>query len=470
FRQNAATLDGAEVLAWVDVLIRMTLHAHATPDLDFAALCTGCSPQTLAHYTSRVVGPASLHHILSRSHDPAHFDSPSAYHTAVAARENNNLDAFGFRDPILPFMQKNLADRLATLHPGAISRRLLTKFLAGGYGQFTDSDLDSLDFRFVGDGEATKQRLRVGWVNPAPPPPERGYRAYAPPESSSAASVDGPGTGRIMIAHPRTPPTPPGRTREAFVGCRPLSPVRAEMAGVSVGEGEGQIASTVTGLGLRGRDCAESQASNRSRYDGGGGGGGVAEEKPHTIAPNSTVARPQEATYEGLPPPRPEPPGPDWTLPPLPEGGISALPGLRWEDCGPAPPVHEAGNTGDAVVEGERGGGGDESRDLLTENLGVAEMDSRTFPFAPEHDRPWGEVSIIDQAVKHFEQLQLTMGGGEEAAPPDNTAAAPPDKNNGDDNADQADQADDPTLWPPPLRIRAPAAVAAPDPALVQEE
>ncbi|KAK3644574.1 hypothetical protein LTR56_009512 [Elasticomyces elasticus] len=180
FRQHAATLNADELLAWVDVLLSITTHAHQTPDEEVAELCNGCSTQTIAHYESRV-GASSLQHIVGQ--DDATKASP--YHDMLLKNETdalNAVNALGPQDLFGPLVHKVLADRLATLHRGNINLIMLKKILGGGYGQLPDNLLDKIDFQTVG-GDAAKQRLRVGYVSSAPAP---GYNAWA----ATVSSVD----------------------------------------------------------------------------------------------------------------------------------------------------------------------------------------------------------------------------------------------------------------------------------------
>ncbi|KAK5686258.1 hypothetical protein LTS10_002374 [Elasticomyces elasticus] len=178
FRQHAATLNADELLAWVDVLLSITTHAHQTPDEEFAELCNGCSTQTIAHYDSRV-GASSLQQIVGQ--DDATKASP--YHDMLLENETNALNAanaLGPQDLFGPLVHNVLANRLATLHRGNINLIMLKKFLGGGYGQLPDDLLDKIDFQTVG-GDSAKQRLRVGYVSSAPAPV---YDAWADTVSS----------------------------------------------------------------------------------------------------------------------------------------------------------------------------------------------------------------------------------------------------------------------------------------------
>ncbi|KAK1029611.1 hypothetical protein LTS16_019560 [Friedmanniomyces endolithicus] len=348
FRQAASSLNSDEVQAWIDVLLNLTRHAHATPDKAFAKLATtflsprfsvrnllttlGCTPRTLAHYGSKVAGSASLAQIIARTTQPAHVDEGSVYHDDLAAHEERRLNSSPFYNPFYKLQVQNLKDRLATLHRGAINRRILKNFLAGGYGQFADAHLNALDFSEIG-GDAARQRLRIGWVNPEVPA-DMGFNAYA--------SREGIAVGRLL----RTPPTLEGTRRAEFIGCQAVDEAqRQRQGGREVGEGKGKGKATFPSeeVGELTREMSslwsntadEEQVEHRSRPE-------YPFEHPDDFHQDYPVDQPDDYFhYHGLPPPELESPAPDWFLPPRPNS-ISPSRVINYEDSVAYPQHPEA--------------------------------------------------------------------------------------------------------------------------------
>ncbi|KAK3066942.1 hypothetical protein LTR53_016483, partial [Teratosphaeriaceae sp. CCFEE 6253] len=192
FRQHAATLDPEEVLPWMDFLLRLTLHAHATavnadtgdligkflrPDFGAIDLLTmiGCSSSTLAHYARKLGGAASLSQILVMQ--AAGLKADDSYAQQQHREALIHLETLAPNHPSKNLLRQNINDRFAGTSRPNIGKRLLQKFLAGGYGQFPDSVLDGVDFHFPGftptdaQAQAARARLRVGWVHPEAHPP-----------------------------------------------------------------------------------------------------------------------------------------------------------------------------------------------------------------------------------------------------------------------------------------------------------
>ncbi|KAK0940001.1 hypothetical protein LTR29_008470 [Friedmanniomyces endolithicus] len=324
FRQAASSLDADEVQAWLDVLVSLTHHAHATSDKAFAKLAKatflsprfsarnlltilGCAPRTLAHYGSKVAGSASLALIIARTTQPAHVPAGSVYHDDLAAREEHRLTSSPLFNPFYKLQLPNLKDRLALIHRGHINRRILKKFLAGGYGQFTDHHLNALDFSAIG-GDAARQRLRIGWVNPEGPA-GLGVNAYAS------------GMG-IRVQSQRTPPTPPGTRRGAFFGRQAVDEARAqrqgeEGAGKGKGKGRatfpseevGELTQEMSALWSNTADDVQATSHSAQEYP--------FEHPDDDFHQEYPVNHPDDyfQHHHGLPPPELEAPAPDWFLP-----------------------------------------------------------------------------------------------------------------------------------------------------------
>ncbi|KAK4549292.1 hypothetical protein LTR36_007751 [Oleoguttula mirabilis] len=164
FRQHAGTTQPIEVLSWLDFAINVVRHAHNTPDEEYANLCTGefrdpsyhtldllkavgCSDRTLKHEKHKL-GMGSHH-----------------YANTLADKEKANVP-MTLPGMLLAPLQLHIIERRRNANiPTRVSARINTKFLQGGYGQFTDFYLDKL--HFIGaQHAAAREGLRVGYVNP----------------------------------------------------------------------------------------------------------------------------------------------------------------------------------------------------------------------------------------------------------------------------------------------------------------
>ncbi|KAK0353720.1 hypothetical protein LTR02_016953, partial [Friedmanniomyces endolithicus] len=369
FRQATSTLHSDEVLAWIDVLVQLTRHAHATPAKAFAKLATnflsprfsalnllttiGCTRKTLSHYNSKVAHSASLAQIIAHTTQPAHVDAASVYHDDLFARETRVLDSWQGYNPFRKLQLWNLRDRLATLHRGAINRRILKKFLAGGYGQFADAHLNALDFSEIG-GDAARQRLRIGWVNPEVPV-DQGFNAYAPGE--------GIAVGRLLW----TPPTPEGTRRAQIIGCKDVDEARVLREDGEGDKGKGKAAFPSEEVEELRREMSsfwsntadEEQVNYRSRPDDPVNHPDDYFHHYHGLPP--PVNHPNDSHHHsyGLPPPEPEFPAPDWFLPPRPTR-VSPSQVLNYEDSIADPQQQQLPEPGEDIDDHGNDHGGDE--------------------------------------------------------------------------------------------------------------
>lgn len=164
FRQHVGTIQPIEVLSWIDTVTSLVRHAHDTPDEEFAELCMkefrdpayhildllktiGCSGRTVKHYKQKL-GMRS---------------DGGSYADRLAGVELLRLSSkTGAAAQLLAPLQKHLIEKnRAANDPVKVLARINTKFLAGGYGQFSDAYLDRL--LFVGAEAVTaRESLRVG--------------------------------------------------------------------------------------------------------------------------------------------------------------------------------------------------------------------------------------------------------------------------------------------------------------------
>ncbi|KAK0940685.1 hypothetical protein LTR29_007710 [Friedmanniomyces endolithicus] len=496
FRQATSTLHSDEVLAWIDVLVQLTRHAHATPAKAFAKLATnflsprfsalnllttiGCTRKTLSHYNSKVAHSASLAQIIAHTTQPAHVDAASVYHDDLFARETRVLDSWQGYNPFRKLQLWNLRDRLATLHRGAINRRILKKFLAGGYGQFADAHLNALDFSEIG-GDAARQRLRIGWVN-SDVPVDVGYNAYAPGE--------GIAVGRLLW----TPPTPVGTRRAQFIGCKDVDEARALREGEEGDEGKG-----------KGKAAFLSEEVEELRREMSSFWSNTADEEQvnHHSRPEDPVNHPEDYPFDhpddyfhphhglpppinhpndsqhhsyGLPPPEPESPAPDWFLPPRPTR-VSPSQVLNYEAPIADPQQQQLPETGEDIDDHGSDHGSYEGAQHIEfaehHQAEVGEADEVEEEEDDEEDEVLPKVRqmspprrTMERTALTLEELLSTMGRttirddadvatAAAAADPKPAAPKPADSNHADADADYYGNKDedDIAMYPRALRI-----------------
>ncbi|KAK5126365.1 hypothetical protein LTR85_010601 [Meristemomyces frigidus] len=153
FRQHAGTTQPVEVLSWIDFVASLVRHAHDTPDEEYANLCLGCSDKTQKHYKQKL-GMRS---------------NASCYANQLAAKQLGSVPETGAGRFLAPLQEHIIEQHREANDPANVRARINEKFLQGGYGQFTDAYLSKL--LFVGRGPTiARERLRVGYVNPATRP------------------------------------------------------------------------------------------------------------------------------------------------------------------------------------------------------------------------------------------------------------------------------------------------------------
>ncbi|KAK0293537.1 hypothetical protein LTR35_000141 [Friedmanniomyces endolithicus] len=482
FRQATSTLHSDEVLAWIDVLVQLTRHAHATPAKAFAKLATnflsprfsalnllttiGCTPETLSHYNSKVAHSASLAQIIAHTTQPVHVDAASVYHDDLFARETRVLDSWQGYNPFRKLQLWNLRDRLATLHRAAINRRILKKFLAGGYGQFADAHLNALDLSEIG-GDAARQRLRIGWVNPEVPV-DQGFNAYA--------TGEGIAVGRLLW----TPPTPEGTRRAKFIGCQAVDEARALRE-----EGEGDKG--------KGKATFPSEEVEELRREMSSFWSNTADDEQvnYHSRPEDPVNHPEDYPFDhpddyfhhshGLPPPEPESPAPDWFLPPRPSS-LSPSRVINYEDSIADPQQQQLPETGEDIDDHGNDHGGDEGAQHIEfvehHQAEVGEADDEEEEDEDEDEEVLPKVRqmspprrTMERTALTLEELLSTMGRttirddadvaaniAASAANATPTAAAadpkPADSNHADADADYGNKdEDDMAMYPRALRI-----------------
>ncbi|RMY79703.1 hypothetical protein D0862_13064 [Hortaea werneckii] len=158
FRQHDGTLDVQQVLSWVDFVISAIKYSHDTqhheqmanssfsdPEYDAIDLLAelGCNEQTVQHYTFKIHGD-----------DAGELYADS---TKIAAlHEISELSTTEEGRIIAPVLKHSIEQQ------AMVSRRIHEKLLVGGYGQFSDDDLDKLFSRI--DPKVSveaKERLRL---------------------------------------------------------------------------------------------------------------------------------------------------------------------------------------------------------------------------------------------------------------------------------------------------------------------
>ncbi|KAI6906241.1 hypothetical protein KC318_g855 [Hortaea werneckii] len=164
-RQHAGTLDVQQVLSWVDFIISAMRYSHAKqsyeqmantrfshPDYDAIDLLAelGCNEQTVQNYTCKLYG-----------NDAGELYADS---TEVAAlNEISKLTTTEEGRIIAPVLKRSIKQQAMAIHPIQVSTRICEKLLVGGYGHFSDEDLDELFSRINPRPAAeAKERLRLG--------------------------------------------------------------------------------------------------------------------------------------------------------------------------------------------------------------------------------------------------------------------------------------------------------------------
>ncbi|KAK3057038.1 hypothetical protein LTR09_002076 [Extremus antarcticus] len=161
-RQHASTLSAKAILAWVDVILKMTSFCTNVGREDFHALCgpggrlrgpdvtykdllsvLRCSQDTLLHYGDRDLGRYARHLRHSES--------------KMAQEASSN--------PLASLALHAIADERARLHWSKVQHRISEKLILGAYGQFPRSVVDAM---VPSDSpEEHRQRTTLGYQNPA---------------------------------------------------------------------------------------------------------------------------------------------------------------------------------------------------------------------------------------------------------------------------------------------------------------
>ncbi len=165
FRQHAGTLQIAEILAWVDVVVSMVSYAHAADDADFKKTCGDgwqtpncnvlellktiwCADETIQHYAHKL-GKAGL--------------EGSDYASEQFKEVTEGLDAHPSGDPLIPLLRHVAHESKQETLASVVRERIDEKLKVGGYGQFPSEYLDKLDID--GLNEELKEKLTIGWFN-----------------------------------------------------------------------------------------------------------------------------------------------------------------------------------------------------------------------------------------------------------------------------------------------------------------
>ncbi|GAB1737283.1 hypothetical protein NU219Hw_g1211t1 [Hortaea werneckii] len=166
FRQHDGTLDVQQVLSWVDFVISAIKYSHdkqhheqmanssfSDPEYDAIDLLAelGCNEQTVQHYTFKLHGDDAGELYADSTKIAAHHEI-----SELSTTEEGRI--------IAPVLKHSIEQQAMVIHPIQVSRRIQEKLLVGGYGQFSDDDLDKL-FSSIDPKLAVeaKERLKLGY-------------------------------------------------------------------------------------------------------------------------------------------------------------------------------------------------------------------------------------------------------------------------------------------------------------------
>ncbi|KAK4497182.1 hypothetical protein PRZ48_011632 [Zasmidium cellare] len=168
FRQHGATLRAAEVIAWINVLLKLLTYCHSRSVKDVKDLCertwSDPSHNAFKFLTTLGVNPATQRHYTD-------FLKPNdGYAESYLYHREDMMWRFGF-DFFRPLCQHNLLNHADMLRSGLKENQMKKKLICGGYGQFEAKYVSQLD---VTAEERTK--LTIGWR------PDRSGRVDSPVE------------------------------------------------------------------------------------------------------------------------------------------------------------------------------------------------------------------------------------------------------------------------------------------------
>ena len=166
FRQHTGTLEPNSVLSYIDFVTRLVTCCHWTNDGDFNSLFAphgkyrnasfngvgilkelGCQDQTIEHYKALLTG---------KSQKSLQLDAIKQQAKEINL-SNENLVA------LARLATRNVEDEKANSDPDNVRGKILSKLLYGGYGLFSDEDLDLLLPKSTDLQD--RSRLRLGYMS-----------------------------------------------------------------------------------------------------------------------------------------------------------------------------------------------------------------------------------------------------------------------------------------------------------------